>query len=469
MLNKTGGHRLLILDGHNSHTTYRFCSFAEKHKIIILCLPPHTTHRLQPCDVGVFGPLAACWKAVVNANSREYIPIRKNNLIQHYAAAREKAFSRSTIQAAFRKSGIWPLNPDVLPAEAFAPALNTTIKPALPIAPEVPALLVPIEAQAHEPANPNTISQGTQSTPTPTNPPDMTVGPVRFKLANYPPRCLAGVPRDALMNENERLRVLLADAQYQMERDYALKVLMNEENGRLRERLFNKSKKKPKTIVNSLPRHLTSEDALYELAKNDWLQAMKDVWKEPAFRERKKMIEQQAREEERRKDEKKKAAEKEEKKRARERQKAVKDAEVAERKAMAARLRAEAAATRKATTKTKPAGQKGVTRRTKGRARANIESDEESDDYESETSTNEETDAAHHHMDLHSQPKCNPAVQQRQQSNMDATEQEDASQTGHTAAFEDNAADLIQPRRSKRIGGDKTRRIWQDLREQDLI
>ncbi|KZP07206.1 CENP-B protein, partial [Athelia psychrophila] len=41
---KPNGYRLLILDGHNSHTTYRFCSFAAKHKIIILCLPSHTTH-----------------------------------------------------------------------------------------------------------------------------------------------------------------------------------------------------------------------------------------------------------------------------------------------------------------------------------------------------------------------------------------------------------------------------------------
>jgi DDE superfamily endonuclease len=50
--NETEGYWLLILDGHNSHTTYQFCSFAEKHKIIIICLPAHMTHKLQPCDVG---------------------------------------------------------------------------------------------------------------------------------------------------------------------------------------------------------------------------------------------------------------------------------------------------------------------------------------------------------------------------------------------------------------------------------
>ena len=114
---------MLILDGHNSHTTYRFCTFAEKHKILVLCLPSHTTHRLQPCDVGIFGPLSASWKAVVNQMSKEYIPIRKANLIEYYAQARKRAFTKITIQNAFRCTGIWPFNRDVIEPDAYAHAL----------------------------------------------------------------------------------------------------------------------------------------------------------------------------------------------------------------------------------------------------------------------------------------------------------------------------------------------------------
>lgn len=61
-----GEYRLLLLDGHNSHCTFRFCDYAQKNRILVVCLPSHTTHALQPCDVGVFGPLAACWKAQVD-------------------------------------------------------------------------------------------------------------------------------------------------------------------------------------------------------------------------------------------------------------------------------------------------------------------------------------------------------------------------------------------------------------------
>jgi hypothetical protein len=85
--NKSNGYCLLILGGHNSHTTYQICAFVERHKIIIVCLPSHMTHCLQPADVGVFGPLAVTWKAEVNLLSVEYIQIRKWNLIKYYSIA----------------------------------------------------------------------------------------------------------------------------------------------------------------------------------------------------------------------------------------------------------------------------------------------------------------------------------------------------------------------------------------------
>ena len=113
MKNKDG-YRLLILDGHNLHCTYSFCRFAEKHKIIIICLPSHTTHVLQPCDVGVFGPLSSCWKSEVNKAARGHVPITKSNLISHYSQARVKAFQPSTIKAAFKQTGISPTDRDAL-------------------------------------------------------------------------------------------------------------------------------------------------------------------------------------------------------------------------------------------------------------------------------------------------------------------------------------------------------------------
>jgi hypothetical protein len=52
-----GVYRLLILDGHDSHATPEFDQFCKDNKIITLCMPPHTSHLLQPLDVGCYSPL----------------------------------------------------------------------------------------------------------------------------------------------------------------------------------------------------------------------------------------------------------------------------------------------------------------------------------------------------------------------------------------------------------------------------
>src|SRR5437016_5626641 len=52
----TGLPRLLILDGHGSRITYEFARYCDEHDILLLCLPSHSTHLLQPLDVGLFSP-----------------------------------------------------------------------------------------------------------------------------------------------------------------------------------------------------------------------------------------------------------------------------------------------------------------------------------------------------------------------------------------------------------------------------
>jgi hypothetical protein len=117
---------LLILDGHNSHCTYPFIKFSAQHHIVIICIPSHTTHALQPCDIGVFGPLAHAWKSQVTQASKDNISITKDNLLCYYHTAQSAALKPSTIHSAFRKTGIYPFNRDAILLSAFEPAKNTT-------------------------------------------------------------------------------------------------------------------------------------------------------------------------------------------------------------------------------------------------------------------------------------------------------------------------------------------------------
>ena len=50
----TGRPLLLLLDGHSTHYQPEVIRFAKEKDIIMLCLPPYTTHEAQPLDCSVF-------------------------------------------------------------------------------------------------------------------------------------------------------------------------------------------------------------------------------------------------------------------------------------------------------------------------------------------------------------------------------------------------------------------------------
>jgi hypothetical protein len=53
--------RILILDGHGCYHTWQFLDFCLKRNIHPICLPSHSTHILQPQEVGLFGPVSRCY------------------------------------------------------------------------------------------------------------------------------------------------------------------------------------------------------------------------------------------------------------------------------------------------------------------------------------------------------------------------------------------------------------------------
>lgn len=72
-------YRLLILDGHASHMSLDFVTFARDHKIVLLCFPAHATAILQPLDVGLFSPLSRHWTQVIEANLIGGLTMRKQD------------------------------------------------------------------------------------------------------------------------------------------------------------------------------------------------------------------------------------------------------------------------------------------------------------------------------------------------------------------------------------------------------
>jgi 4-hydroxybenzoate polyprenyltransferase len=60
--------RLLVLDGHDSHTSADFMWLCFKHRIYVLYLPAHCSHVLQPLDLGVFFSLKAAYRKGIGNN-----------------------------------------------------------------------------------------------------------------------------------------------------------------------------------------------------------------------------------------------------------------------------------------------------------------------------------------------------------------------------------------------------------------
>jgi hypothetical protein len=61
-----GKKAILFLDGHGSHLCIESIEYAINNKIEMICLPPHSSHRLQPLDTHFNGPLKKIWSSEVS-------------------------------------------------------------------------------------------------------------------------------------------------------------------------------------------------------------------------------------------------------------------------------------------------------------------------------------------------------------------------------------------------------------------
>ncbi|XP_043215954.1 uncharacterized protein LOC122378678 [Amphibalanus amphitrite] len=118
---------LLILDNHVSHCTLKAIEFARENRIILLTLPPHGSHRLQPLDVGFFGPLKSayaleCDKWMVEHPGR---CITMYNVAGLFRAAYGRVASVQKAERAFEATGVIPFNPERFGPEDFAPSAVT--------------------------------------------------------------------------------------------------------------------------------------------------------------------------------------------------------------------------------------------------------------------------------------------------------------------------------------------------------
>ncbi|XP_003391501.1 PREDICTED: uncharacterized protein LOC100640141, partial [Amphimedon queenslandica] len=107
---------LLVQDGHSSHMSIEAIEYAKSNQIYILCLPSHTTHILQPLDIGVFKSFKsnfskACTNYVSKNPGRVITPDLLSSLVSEVWPV---SVTHLNIMSGFRKSGLFPFNPSVV-------------------------------------------------------------------------------------------------------------------------------------------------------------------------------------------------------------------------------------------------------------------------------------------------------------------------------------------------------------------
>ncbi|KIK64629.1 hypothetical protein GYMLUDRAFT_160501 [Collybiopsis luxurians FD-317 M1] len=118
---------LLIYDRHASHVSPKWIDLALANNIILLCLPPHTTHCLQPLDVGCFGPLQMAWfnccDEILEQTSES---MDLHNIVKEYWECQNLVSKETTILQAWHKAGINPFNPNIFTDADYMPSIPSS-------------------------------------------------------------------------------------------------------------------------------------------------------------------------------------------------------------------------------------------------------------------------------------------------------------------------------------------------------
>lgn len=116
---------LLYVDGASHHSDPVVLELFIKEGITVIVLAPGTTHKTQPLDVGVFGPMK---QVAFTRAQRDNITISAKNVAAYFNAALRRTSNTSghgsaawAIEA-FRKAGLFPFNPSIFTDVDFAPS-----------------------------------------------------------------------------------------------------------------------------------------------------------------------------------------------------------------------------------------------------------------------------------------------------------------------------------------------------------
>ena len=116
---------VLLVDGHSSHIDLEVSRFCSENQILLYCLPPHSSHLLQPLDVGFFKSLKNAWAKECNRYRATAFGahVTKETFSEVFRCAWLASVKISLFVNAFRECGICPLRPSAIDESKLAPSM----------------------------------------------------------------------------------------------------------------------------------------------------------------------------------------------------------------------------------------------------------------------------------------------------------------------------------------------------------
>lgn len=131
---RAGGKILLVMDGFSAHISFRTLQLLADNGIVVIGLPAHTSHVLQPLDMSVFGPLKERFRRLLSTRTVTTTNDARNDIFTVCELLRDAYHTvlipRNVI-AGFRVTGIWnedtrSCDPNIIRAEDLT---SSTVRP----------------------------------------------------------------------------------------------------------------------------------------------------------------------------------------------------------------------------------------------------------------------------------------------------------------------------------------------------
>ena len=99
------------MDGHSSYVNIDFIELCWRHKIVPICLPPYSTHFLQPLNLVLFSVLKRLYSRKVDEyRARGITGINREYFLKILGEIRPYVYTPELINKAFAAAGLLPLN-----------------------------------------------------------------------------------------------------------------------------------------------------------------------------------------------------------------------------------------------------------------------------------------------------------------------------------------------------------------------